>query len=78
MTNAVRHGNAQNITITLASEDTRIVLRIRDDGIGIRLPQGEGKGLGLRIMHYRAGLIGAALDIASAEGGGTARDLSPE
>ena len=71
VTNAVRHGNAQNITITLASEDTRIVLRVRDDGIGIRLPQGEGKGLGLRIMHYRAGLIGAALDIASAERGGT-------
>ncbi len=71
VTNAVRHGHAQHITISLAAEDTRIILGIRDDGVGIREPQGEGDGMGLRIMRYRAGLINAAVDVAPAEGGGT-------
>jgi signal transduction histidine kinase len=71
VTNALRHGHAQDIRISLAAENTRILLRVQDDGVGIRETQSEGRGMGLRIMRYRAGLINAAVDIVPAEGGGT-------
>ena len=73
VTNALRHGQAQNITISLASENQRIKLAIRDDGVGIRQTQGQdaGMGMGLPIMRYRAGLINAAVDVVPGEGGGT-------
>ena len=47
------------------------MLRIKDDGIGIRPQPKENKGLGLRIMEHRAALIGGILHIEPAEEGGT-------
>ena len=44
---------------------------MRDDGVGLSQGRGDGKGMGLRIMEYRAGLIGAALHVGPATGGGT-------
>jgi PAS domain S-box-containing protein len=71
VTNAVRHGQARHIGISLETEGPLIALRIRDDGMGIADRQAEATGMGLRIMSYRAGLINATLDIIPAEGGGT-------
>jgi len=70
VTNAIKHGKAKSIEIRLTAEKERIILSIRDDGCGLTTTAGNGKGMGLRIMQYRAGLIGAkALLQPQARGG---------
>ena len=63
ITNAVRHGKARHINIRLDSTDDEIVLTIIDDGIGLPENARNGDGLGLRIMAYRASMIGATFNI---------------
>jgi signal transduction histidine kinase len=46
-------------------------MQIADDGEGFDPSHGEGRGMGLRTMRYRAGLIGASLTVAPVESGGT-------
>ena len=59
--NAVKHGNANTIVLTLRRRGDSATLTIRDDGKGLpERPRSEG--MGIRIMHYRASRIGAALD----------------
>lgn len=71
LANALRHGRPQLIRMTLLSEPDGLRLRIKDDGIGILGRPNVSDGLGLRIMQYRAGLIGGVLQIGSSEGSGT-------
>jgi PAS domain S-box-containing protein len=77
-TNALRHADAKNIEIRLDSNDNALTLKICDDGRGI--PAEVNAGLGLRIMHNRANVIGAILSIEAAEPHGTAVTcaLTPE
>lgn len=74
--NAVRHGQAERVVITLTAGSERLRLRILDDGTGI--PDGvmaaghDGtSGMGLNIMNYRARIIGGSLDVRSGPDGGT-------
>jgi two-component system CheB/CheR fusion protein len=69
--NALRHGGAGHIRVCLHDEDERVVLSVTDDGIGMENATSSSGGMGLRIMHYRAGLIGATLDFEAASGSGT-------
>ena len=71
ITNAVRHGKARHINLRLDSAANETVLTILDDGLGLPENAGNGEGLGLRIMAYRASMIGATFNIerASASGG---------
>lgn len=62
--NALKHGGAQQITVSLRRDDAgRIELEVKDDGRGF--PEGfqPAQGIGLRVMNYRAGLIGGSLEI---------------
>lgn len=68
--NAAKHGKAGNIVISLEPAGDRFVLNVQDDGIGFRLP-GSHTGMGIRIMHYRARVIGASLSLQSQPGCGT-------
>lgn len=68
--NAVKHSQGQRINITLYTKDHRIVVDVIDDGIGIGKLD-LTRGMGLRIMTYRAGLIGASIDFWEREQGGT-------
>ena len=69
--NAVKHGNARNVTIGLAVNGDG-TLTIRDDGSGFAAGvPGSQPGLGLRIMNYRAKFIGGSLDVRSSPGNGT-------
>jgi len=63
--NAIRHGQAKHIVIGLAAGGPGITLSVRDDGVGFSPDAGHG-GLGLRIMRYRADLLGARIEISSA------------
>jgi PAS domain S-box-containing protein len=73
ITNAVKHGNARRIEISCRRDPKRgpLVLTIADDGTGLRQKRGDGGGMGLHIMRYRAHSIGGDLSIGPREGGGT-------
>ena len=70
VTNAVKHGQARHISITLRRIAGHISLQIQDDGNGLKTPSAGDAGQGMQIMRYRAGLIGARLDIQPVVDGG--------
>jgi PAS domain S-box-containing protein len=70
ITNARTHGKARRIRVTLAATPAGACLTIADNGRGCPLPIADQGGMGLRIMHSRAGLIGATLRLAPTKGGG--------
>ena len=64
VTNAIKHAKAKTVDVRLADGSERIVLTIRNDGLPFSAGlQGDASGMGLRIMNYRANLIGASLNI---------------
>lgn len=65
--NALKHSQADHIEIHLEKDNGDIVLRVLDNGVGIDDKHVSSAGMGLRIMAYRAGLIGATLKIERAE-----------
>jgi len=69
--NAIRHGRAHNLVISLDATGNRLMLSVTDDGTGLPADTRIKKGMGLRIMAYRAGLIGATFDIQNLPAGGT-------
>ena len=69
--NAVKHGKPRRIEIGLATEPTHVRLRIKDDGCGFRIDTARRGGIGLRIMQYRAHVIGGVLTIQSRPNRGT-------
>jgi two-component system NarL family sensor kinase len=71
--NAIRPGGAHHIVISLGSESGMACLSISDDGSGIsRIDTKHGStGMGIKIMHYRARQLGAALKILPGPKGGT-------
>jgi PAS domain S-box-containing protein len=71
VTNAVKHGRPKKIVIRLGTEGKLVTLRVIDDGRGFALPEAAMTGTGLRIMRYRADLIGAHLEISTARPHGT-------
>lgn len=79
MNNSVKHGKAKNIEVRLTFEPGQIRLMIIDDGIGFSAKTMAHPGLGLRIMQYRARMIGAniAVQRASEEGGTIVRCSLP-
>ncbi len=68
--NALKHGKARNIEIGLATSDERVFLAVKDDGCGIPATPPR-TGAGLRIMNYRAGVIGGSIIVQRGETGGT-------
>lgn len=62
--NAIKHGHARNILIRLTAENKRGILLIKDDGVGMAEGRGNGQGMGLHIMNYRAGMIDGTLEVA--------------
>ena len=63
VSNAIRHGQARTITITLCSSGASVFLEIRDDGSGFDSGASSTGGLGLRSIRHRISVIGGTLDI---------------
>jgi PAS domain S-box-containing protein len=72
VTNAIKHGHAGKIVIDLEHREHKLLLSIQDNGIGLPELIEHRDGMGLRMMNYRANMIGATLAIQSNPGGGTA------
>ncbi len=69
--NAVKHGQSRNIRIHLHRKNAHEAeLRIENDGKKFVKPSAQ-KGLGLRIMHSRAEILNAALEITPGPKEGT-------
>jgi len=71
ITNAVKHGHAKSIIVSLSSSADESTLKITNNGAEFPAGANAKGGLGLRIMEYRADMIGATLKIGSAKGKGT-------
>jgi signal transduction histidine kinase len=71
VTNAAQHGAAGQVQIELRFDGERGLLRIEDNGTGFNPAVQQSKGLGLRIMHYRAQMMAGSLRIESARARGT-------
>ncbi len=69
--NAVKHGRPGQIDISLDNEHGHIVMVISDNGTGMKDAGTRTNGMGLKIMNYRANMIGASLDIQSSRQQGT-------
>ncbi|WP_417390803.1 PAS domain S-box protein [Gimesia sp.] len=76
LNNALRHGHASQVNISLLQEGNQITLEVSDNGRGIdpialqnRTSQRSGKGLD--IMEYRANIIGGEFYLSNKQGGGT-------
>lgn len=63
--NALRHGKPSKVKLSLQHvSPTECELRIEDDGAGLKKTKGgQQSGIGVRVMDYRANLIGARLTI---------------
>ena len=69
--NAVKHGRARSITVTVRTNRARLSLSITDDGVGIPENPARGAGMGLKLMEYRCGMIGGVMKIKRLPDGGT-------
>ena len=69
VTNALNHGKATEVEITLSTHLDHAILSVRDNGIGMPKLEEESKGMGLRVMNYRADVIGAVLKISPSSNG---------
>ncbi|WP_030245409.1 GAF domain-containing sensor histidine kinase [Streptomyces sp. NRRL S-350] len=68
LSNAARHAKARRVEVVLQATGTRVVLAVRDDGVGI--PE-QGRRSGLRNLAERAEGLGGTLELASPPEGGT-------
>ena len=58
ISNAVKHGKAKNIVISLETLADGVSLQVKDDGGGLPDLLPQNKGMGLRIMAHRARMVG--------------------
>jgi signal transduction histidine kinase len=79
LTNAVRHSRASEVTIGLEVSGEELQLRVDDTGRGFtHAPPDGDTGLGLKIMRYRAEILGGDLVIETcANGGASVRCTCP-
>jgi len=68
--NAVRHGQAQHISVSISRDAGHVTLLVEDDGLGFE-PAQTSEGIGLANMRRRAEYLNGSLEVASAPGQGT-------
>ena len=71
--NAMRHARARHISLRLQQVEGDGVLIIEDDGAGLHRAKSDKqpKGIGLRVMAYRAEIIGGDVQVLPGSAGGT-------
>ncbi|WP_395751107.1 sensor histidine kinase [Prosthecobacter sp.] len=70
--NAVRHGKAGEIVISLIQHGETMEMKVEDNGSGMNADKAAlATGMGLRTMRYRSEIVGADFKITPRNGGGT-------
>jgi PAS domain S-box-containing protein len=85
LTNVHRHSGSSTVDISLAKQEGKAVLEIRDQGKGLPTAMGEGlrsdllgvAGVGLRGMRERMLQIGGTFDVVSGPSGTTVKATVP-
>ncbi|GIU92006.1 MAG: hypothetical protein KatS3mg011_0912 [Acidimicrobiia bacterium] len=70
LSNALRHGRPDTVTLQVDRRDSILTLRIEDDGAGFD-PSTAPRGMGLANMEERAARTGGELRVESSPGAGT-------
>jgi two-component system, NarL family, nitrate/nitrite sensor histidine kinase NarX len=74
LANVEKHAHAQRVWVSVEPTLAGVVVRIEDDGVGPRNPEGapqNGAHYGMDIMSERAGRLGGDLTVSPRAGGGT-------
>jgi len=71
LANAIRHSGAERVVLRVFGEEGEVILRVVDDGHGLRLAGGGGGSLGLSGMEQRARIIGGHFRVGPMPDGGT-------
>jgi two-component system, NarL family, sensor kinase len=69
--NVLKHADAREVTVRLATDDTGVRLELADDGVGFDLSRRAGTGHGLASVRERAELVGGSVRVTSRPGTGT-------
>lgn len=69
--NAIHHGSARTIEISLQKNGSMAMLSIQDDGCGVSCAPARSDGMGISVMKYRSRLIEGNLEIDEPNTGGT-------
>ncbi len=69
VTNALKHGNAQNVVVKVVERDSSIVVEVSDDGIGISPEMARVNGLAN--LKKRAEELNGQMNVHSEQGKGT-------
>jgi len=72
LTNAVKHAEAETLTVEISERDAEVAVSVRDDGTGFGRERLRDGGFGLIGMEERVQLVGGRLEIDSTPGTGTA------
>lgn len=70
-TNAIRHGNARQLAVSMSRRNGHVELAVLDNGAGFD-PAASTGGAGLRHIRDRVAELGGTVTIDSSPGGGTA------
>lgn len=63
VSNAIKHGKASGVWISVVGHPQKLVVTIKNDGIPYTPPANPKARMGLRTMNYRANTIGATFEI---------------
>ncbi len=69
VTNAVKHGRARRISISVCEDLDQTSLVVADDGMGFDAIAAPG-GMGMQIMHHRTRVLGGLIDLQRSKWGG--------
>ncbi len=76
LNNVIKHAEAKEVWVTVGMDDGKLSFVVADDGRGFEMNPADAStgpevGLGLRILHERARILGGTLEITSQPGEGT-------
>lgn len=71
VTNLSKYARARTVWIALGTQDGRVQVSVRDDGVGFDIDQPHASAYGLLGMRYRAEAERGSLSVVSAPGHGT-------
>jgi two-component system NarL family sensor kinase len=71
ISNALRHAKSTSISLSLRSDQQNLILKVKDNGIGITTKAETREGFGFANMRARVKKLNGILDIRTASGRGT-------
>jgi len=71
VSNAIKHGKATCVWISVTASAQKLIVTIKNDGIPFSPPVNPKARMGLRTMNYRANTIGATFEIKPNQKNGT-------